>query len=111
MRPGCPAITSFTHPVPVLGGRTSASAAIGKDGSITVSEQGIPAGDTAVVAAATLPGGGMTLAEQLVKGPAPACVSLPPRPGNGGSPGAHGRDTGGRVQSGTGKAGTSTARG
>jgi hypothetical protein len=110
-RPGCPAITSLGRPASGQATRTAGSAALSKDGSITVDVRGIPAGDTAVVAATTLPGGGMTLAEQLVRGPAPACVSLPPRPGNGGSPGTPGHGTGGRVQPGTGKAGVSTARG
>ena len=109
VRPGCPPMSSLQHPSTPPPGRHQTTATRSSDGSVTVNVQGIPAGDTAVVAAASLPHGGTMMAVGLTTGPVPSCVSLPAPPAGSG-PAKVGRGGGQSVapaRSGAGQAGTS----
>jgi len=89
----CPSINSLPKPQLVPGGHISGSTSAtgsrsGGPTSITIDIQGVPAGDTAIVAYSTLPGGQATFASAVISGPVPSCVSLPappaqPGPGSG----------------------------
>jgi hypothetical protein len=88
VRPGCPGMSSLPAPaVPASGGRISMQASTGRDGSVTVRAQGIPAGDIIVVGSQTSVNGSSRTsmsASRLTSAPAPGCVSLPAPPGSGG---------------------------
>jgi hypothetical protein len=93
--PGCPSMDSLPAPVvPVSGHISTRTSASRYGGSITVSAQGIPAGDILVVAVETTTNGPVTTSlgsARLTSPPAPSCVSLPaapPPPSSGGSSGA-----------------------
>ncbi len=73
------------------GDRITTGIAISRNGSVTVSAQGIPAGDILVVGVESsghgpLTGGTVTSAGVLTSPPAPSCISPPAAPpaGNGG---------------------------
>jgi hypothetical protein len=86
VKAGCPSISSLPKPgVPARGHRMSTRTGISRNGSVTVSAQGIPAGDILVVAVET--SGHTSLgAGTLTSAPAPSCVSMPaPPPGSVGS--------------------------
>ena len=77
--------------VPARGDRITTGIAISRNGSVTVSAQGIPAGDILVVGVESsghgpLTGGTVTSAGVLTSPPAPSCISPPAAPpaGNGG---------------------------
>jgi hypothetical protein len=86
---GCPSIASLPHPQLPPGteitGRTSDI-----NGSLTIDIEGVPAGDTALVAMSTSPDGPTNMASAVISGPVPSCVSLPALPpaGSGSSSGA-----------------------
>jgi hypothetical protein len=85
VQPGCPSISSLPAPaVSAKGHYISVKAGRSKDGgSVTVSAQGIPAGDIMVMGFETTANGSLG-ASTLTAAPAPSCVSLPAAPpGNG----------------------------
>jgi hypothetical protein len=86
VRSGCPAIGSLPAPAVRPKGQISVGGTVSHDGSITVNAHGVPDGDILVVGVETTAHGRGTAA-RLTSPPAPRCVSLPSRPGNGG-PGA-----------------------
>lgn len=109
VRAGCPVLGSLPQPSPAQPGRLTTGVQ-SSGGSVTVAARGIPAGDTLVLGAATVPGGGMTLGGQLTTGPAPGCVSLPANPaGSGPAPAGAGggAQSVSRAGSGAGHPGTS----
>ena len=85
VRAGCPSISSLPKPAVSDKGKTIV---VGTDrsrnGSITVSERGVPAGDILVLAASRSATGFATVAA-LTSGPPPSCVSLPQPPAPSGS--------------------------
>jgi hypothetical protein len=87
-RPAPPAVSVIGHMITTQATRSS-------DGSVTVSAQGIPAGDILVVGFATTANGGTYGGSMVTSPPAPNCISLPaPPPGNGGSGSGSGAVTG-----------------
>jgi hypothetical protein len=86
VEPGCPSIGSLPAPaVSAKGKRISVQSERGTGGPVTVTAQGIPAGDIMVVGAVITAHGTMT-GGTLTSPPAPSCISLPSPPtGNGGS--------------------------
>lgn len=86
VEPGCPSIGSLPAPaMSAKGSRISMQSQKGGAGSVTVTGQGIPAGDIMVVGVVTTAHGSMT-GGTLTSAPAPSCISLnAPPPGNGGS--------------------------
>jgi hypothetical protein len=95
VEPGCPSAGSLPAPaVSVKGRYISMQYQKGANGSVTVSAQGIPAGDIMVVGVVTTGYRSMTGAT-ITSPPAPSCISLPaPPPGNGGSGSSSGSTTG-----------------
>lgn len=86
---GCPSISSLPHPQLAPGdhisGRSSVKADRGSGvSSITIDIQGVPAGDTALVAYTSAPGGTTMFASAVISGPVPSCVSLPAPPSGSG---------------------------
>jgi hypothetical protein len=86
--PNCPSMASLPHPtlVPgnVISGRSSDT-----NGLLIIDLEGVPAGDTAIVAMSTLPEGGTAMVTGIISGPVPSCVSppAPPPAGSGSSSG------------------------
>jgi hypothetical protein len=80
--PDCPSMASLPHaklqPGTMISGKSS-----DQNGSLTIDIEGLPAGDTAIVAVNSVPGG-MAMVTGLISGPAPSCVS-PPQPPPAGS--------------------------
>jgi hypothetical protein len=95
VEPGCPSIGSLPAPtVSVLGKKISVESERDANGSVTVSAQGIPAGDIMVVGF-VITGHGTMGGGTITSPPAPSCISLPsPPPGNGGSGSGSGSTTG-----------------
>jgi hypothetical protein len=95
VEPGCPSPGSLPAPAtPAKGRYISMQSEKGADGSVTVSAQGIPAGDIMVVGFETTAHGTMG-GGTITSPPAPSCISLPaPPPGNGGSGSSSGSTTG-----------------
>jgi hypothetical protein len=95
VEPGCPSVGSLPAPaVSAKGKFISVQSERGVGGSVTVSAQGIPAGDIMVVGVVTTAHGTMT-GGTLTSPPAPSCISLPSLPpGNGGSGSSSGSTTG-----------------
>ena len=86
---GCPSISSLPHPQLPPGDHISGSSSVeGNRGSgvssITIDIQGVPAGDTALVAYTSVPGGPTMFASAVISGPVPSCVSLPAPPAGSG---------------------------
>jgi len=110
VKAGCPAISSLpvVRPGPRREKTTLDIRTSGNGGSITVDANGVPAGDTMLVAAAQ-DAPGITVASVLISGPAPKCVSGVSVPGNG-TPAGSGYVQWGVVSSG-GDAGTSSLTG
>jgi len=88
VEPGCPTLGSLPAP-PVSGKGRMMSMGVGrsKNGTITVSAQGIPAGDILVVGMETDPQGGSLTGSALTSAPAPSCLTLGPLPSGSGSAG------------------------
>jgi hypothetical protein len=89
---GCPSLSSLPAPAAsARGHRLTTQIIMSRNGSVTASAQGIPAGDILVVGVQTsghgpLAGGTVISGGALTSPPAPSCVSMPaPPPGNGGS--------------------------
>jgi hypothetical protein len=103
VKPGCPSIASLPKPKATTPTKITATGSE-SDGTLTVDAQGVPAGDTMIIAASTLPNGGMELSAAVISGPVPSCVSLPapPSDGSGGS---------GGIVTGNGSGGTITRNG
>jgi hypothetical protein len=85
----CPSISSLPHPQLTAGDHVSGRSSVeGNRGSgvssITIDIQGVPAGDTALVAYTSVPGGTTMFASAVISGPVPACVSLPAPPSGSG---------------------------
>jgi hypothetical protein len=85
----CPSISSLPHPQLAPGDHVSGRSSVeGNRGSgvssITIDIQGVPAGDTALVAYTSVPGGTTMFASAVISGPVPACVSLPAPPSGSG---------------------------
>jgi hypothetical protein len=77
VEPGCPSMSSLPPP-PVSPAGQMISTSIGSSGgSVTVSAQGIPAGDIMVVATESDVNGASFGASTLTSAPAPSCVSIP----------------------------------
>ena len=96
VKAGCPPVYSLAaRNPPVRHGKTSGVARAGRGGTVTMDVHGIPAGDIAVVAAESLPGGGMATAVTITKPPAPSCVAPLPVPPAGGSGSVHSGSGGG----------------
>ena len=92
VRPGCPAIGSLPRPRPAPHLAVSVRSGVTKSGhrsvSVTLGKDGIPAGDTLILAFSGDPGHGPTLgAGGIITGPVPSCVSLPTAPPGGGGSG------------------------
>jgi hypothetical protein len=93
VEPGCPRPPAPA--VSVIGHMISTQATRSSNGSVTVSAQGIPAGDILVVGFATTANGGTYGGSVVTSPPAPSCISLPaPPPGHGGSGSSSGTVTG-----------------
>jgi|SRR5271154_2152687 len=101
---GCPLISSLPQAKPAPGsaisGSTQLSESTAGSPSITIDVQGVPAGDTALVAYTTLPNGQVNLGSVVISGTVPNCVSLPAPPAGSG-----------QVSGSTGGAGTETSTG
>jgi hypothetical protein len=94
VRAGCPAIGSLPHPDVHPQGLTTVESGRAGTGAITVSAQGIPAGDILVVGAETTAHGAQMTSAVITKAPAPGCVSIAPPPGSAGMTGhGHGPST------------------
>jgi hypothetical protein len=95
VRAGCPSPGSLRKPrVPVKGRMVSVQRTQSADGAVTVSAQGIPAGDILVVGMETTAHGGLAFGT-LTSPPAPKCLSLPAPPPAPGGPGSTGHRSGG----------------
>ncbi len=105
VEPGCPSVGSLPAPtVSAKGTYISTQSERGADGSVTVSAQGIPAGDIMVVGVVTTAQGMMT-GGTLTSPPAPSCISLPsPPPGPAGSGSGSGSSSGSVTGAGGGSA-------
>jgi hypothetical protein len=85
-RPGCPPIRSLPHPRPAPHPHVSVATRVTKSGhrsvTVTLTESGIPARDTLLLAFSGSSGPGSTSlgAGGIITGRAPRCVSLPPAP-------------------------------
>lgn len=82
VEPGCPSMATLPAPaVSAKGQRIRVASGRSEGGSVTVSAQGIPAGDIMVVAFETT-NGRSAGASTLTSGPVPSCLSLPSSSGN-----------------------------
>jgi hypothetical protein len=77
--PSCPSINSLPKPAVPPDGQMITESTGSSGGSVTVSAQGIPAGDILVVAIQTANGGTLNVST-LTSPPAPSCVSIPSPP-------------------------------
>jgi hypothetical protein len=78
VRAACPSIGSLPHPATHPTGPQSSST--GRNGSVTINAEGLPAGVTVLVAAEQGANQVMQMSIGLITGPPPSCVSLPPIP-------------------------------
>jgi hypothetical protein len=86
VKAGCPSIRSLPAPAVPPRGDIAVRATSSRDGSVTVTAKGIPAGDVLVVGFETTAHGRDVTsagASKLTSPPAPSCVSLPQAPSGG----------------------------
>jgi hypothetical protein len=77
VEPGCPSMNSLPRPPVSPIGQMIKESSMSSGGSVTVSAQGIPAGDILVVGIQTTANGGTLNGSTLTAPPAPSCISIP----------------------------------